>query len=130
MNVETHISEVIGSGRLTLIFFTPVELCQIRYCLQPEQVAKELAIHYPKQVNLVVVPVYAIDVPAKPQFPLVDLGIYLVEPYVHWLPELAQTTVGWGIVAPELVLVDDAGMVLYRMQETFDVAALGPFMRS
>ena len=115
------LATALSNGKPTLILFTPVELCQIRYCLQPSLVMERLAQQYADQINFVEAPVYAVDRPDKPRFPVVDLGVYLVEPYAHWVPEMVQTQFGWSIDAPSVVLVDQNGVILVRGGEFFDV---------
>lgn len=119
--IGTDLSQALANNKPTLILFTPVEMCQIRYCLQPSLVRERLAQAYPDQINFVEAPVYAVDAPGKPSFPVVDLGVYLVEPYAHWVPEMVQTQFGWGIDAPSVVLVDQNSVILVRGGEFFDV---------
>ncbi|MBV7333109.1 hypothetical protein KFU94_33735 [Chloroflexi bacterium TSY] len=125
------LSRAMANGKPTLVLFTPVEICQIRYCLQPEQVVHVLDQHYLGEVNLVVAPVYAVDITQKPPLPMIDWPIYLVEPYATWAPEMVQTQFGWGIDAPEITLVNASGLVLYRNSESFilnelaDILGLG-----
>lgn len=122
------LATALGNGKPTLLLFTPVELCRIRYCLQPKLVMERLTEEYADQINFVVAPVYAVDAPDKPRFPIVDLGVYLVEPYASWVPEMVKTEFGWGIAAPSILLVDPNGSVLYRGSEYFAVGEMDEYV--
>ena len=126
--VGMDLATALGNGKPTLIFFTPVALCRIRYCLQPNLVRERLTEVYANQINFVEAPVYAVDAPDKPRFPIVDLGVYLVEPYASWVPEVVLTEFGWGIAAPSVLLVGQNGSVLHRGGEFFAVEELRAYV--
>ena len=114
---SVDLSEILANGKPTLILFTPVEMCQIRYCLQLATVKERLTEHYTGQINLVEALVYAVDTVDKPRLPMVNLGVYLVEPYANWVPEMVHTQFGWEIDAPNITLVNASGYVVYHSDD-------------
>ncbi len=128
VDVGITFSQALADGKPVLLFFRPVEMCMIRYCLQPALVESRLARRYGDRMSMVVVPVYAVNTPEKPLLPVVDLGVYLVEPFASWMPELVHTQFGWGIDAPGVALIDPNGGALYRGNEFFDVEILASYV--
>ena len=53
-------AEALTNGRPTLFYFQPYELCQIRYCRQPANIAGQVQARYQDQVNFVTVAAYAL----------------------------------------------------------------------
>lgn len=126
----TSVSETLNNTQPSLIVFYPVEVCQRRYCLTPEIAMAKLEAHSLEAVNVMSVPVYAVPMDAgqtRPEVPILDWDVYAVEPYADWLLEFSETVYGWGLEAPVVVLVDPAGVVLYRGDEYFDPEELKPY---
>ena len=116
------------SGKPTLFFFYPHEVCQHRYCLQPNQVAGQVAATFGESVNLV--PVITHTAPAdeaaatSPTPVMENWDLWLVPPYDSWVPRAEETAFGMGLPAPTLVLVDAAGEVRYSgygLSQAFDL---------
>lgn len=63
-NDEMGLTEEPGSGRWANMFFTPFEVCLIRYCSQPDHVPHELVTRYPAPIDLVAIRVYTSDASA------------------------------------------------------------------
>ena len=104
-------AEALVTGKPTLYFFTPAELCQIRYCRQAEMLGRDLQAHYQDRINFVPVTVHAIadyDGPEPyPQLMYENWDIWPTLPYSTWLPKPAMTEVGLGL---GLTFMQDIGL--------------------
>lgn len=104
------------NGKPTVLLFTPYEMCQIRYCPQPELVAERLTQDVGDGVNFVPVTVYAVpaaDAQGVPLgYQLENWDLYPVPPYDAWLPPAQETPFGLGLPAPVYTLVDSDGTIL------------------
>ena len=109
-------SAAMADGKPILLLFLPYEMCQIRYCPQPELVAERLARNVGDGVNFVPVTVYAVpaaDVAAAvPGYQLENWDLYPVPPYHAWLPRPQETQFGLGLPAPVYTLVNRDGTVV------------------
>lgn len=115
-------------GKPMLLLFLPYEMCQIRYCPQPELVAERLAQQMDDGVNLVPVTVYAVpsaDANAVvPGYHMDNWDLYPVPPYDTWLPSAQETRFGLGLQAPVYTLVDSRGNVVSQTHDFPDVGTL------
>jgi hypothetical protein len=122
-NEETAVSgrwlspaAALADGKPILLLFLPYEMCQIRYCPQPELVAERLAQQGGDDVNFVPVTVYAVpaaDAGAVPLgYRLENWDLYPVPPYDAWLPRPQETPFGLGLQAPVYTLVNGRGTVV------------------
>lgn len=104
------------NGKPTLLLFTPYEMCQIRYCPQPQLVAEPLAQQTGDGVNFVPVTVYAVPAtaasPVVPGYHMDNWDLYPVPPYDAWLPDAQETPFGLGLPAPVYTLVNSEGTVV------------------
>jgi len=127
-------AEASGNGKPTLYFFTPAELCQIRYCRQAEEVGRSLQAHYQDRINFVPVTVHAIaDYDGSEPYPQLmyeNWDIWPTAPYSTWLPKPTMTAVGLGLAGPEAVLVDRESQLVYRGGEFFELAMLAGYLKA
>ena len=111
----------MSNGKPTLLLFTPYEMCQIRYCPQPEFVAERLAEEAGEGVNFVPVTVYAIPAAdagaVAPAYRLENWDLYPVPPYDTWLPPAEETQFGLGLQAPVFTLVDSRGALVSQAHD-------------
>lgn len=108
------ISHALYDDRPKVIVFMPVEQCAIQYCLTAEVLAQRFAGH---GVNIVEAPVYAVPIEGRTGdrvYPIIDWGVYLVEPVVDWLPGFAEGEFGYGLQTTALVLIDADGQIVAR----------------
>jgi hypothetical protein len=123
----------LAADRPIVLFFYPFEACQIRYCLQPNQVAAQLGEAFEGAVSFV--PVITHAIPTDPTgleaavprenitLPMENWDLWLLPPYDAWIPEMQETDVGLGLTRPTLVLVDSDRQVLERSYTTHEVMA-------
>lgn len=118
----------MAGDKPTLLLFTPYEMCQIRYCPQPELVAERLAQQMGDGVNFVPVTVYAVpsaDANAVvPGYHMDNWDLYPVPPYDTWLPSAQETRFGLGLQAPVFTLVDSHGNVVSQGRDFPDADRL------
>lgn len=99
-----------------LFLFTPHEMCQIRYCPQPELVAERLAKQMGDGMNFVPVTVYAVPAAGAQAtalgYRLENWDLYPVPPYDAWLQPAQETPFGLGLQAPVYTLVNSRGTVV------------------
>lgn len=113
------------NGKPTLLLFLPYEMCQIRYCPQPELVAERLEQEVGDGMNFVPVTVYA--VPAADAhavalgYQLDNWDLYPVPPFDAWLPRPQETQFGLGLRAPVYTLVASRGTVVSQGHHLPDV---------
>lgn len=116
------------NGKPMLLLFLPYEMCQIRYCPQPELVAERLAQQMGDGVNFVPVTVYAVpsaDANAVvPGYHMDNWDLYPVPPYDTWLPSAQETRFGLGLQAPVFTLVDSHGNVVSQGRDFPDADRL------
>ena len=75
-------------------------------------------------LNVVEAPVYAVhrqDGTDAPTYPLIDWGVYLVQPFVNWLPEFSDDEFGYGLAATGAVMIDVDGNLVFRHQRLIDI---------
>jgi hypothetical protein len=119
-------AEALSNGRPTLFFFQPYELCQSRYCGQPQTMADAVQAHYQDDVNFVYVMAYeraAGDHVADDALLLFDnWDVYTVPPYSEWLPQPTITESGLGLKGPVALLIDQYGYQIAQSNEYFNLA--------
>jgi hypothetical protein len=117
-----------ANGKPILLLFTPYEMCQIRYCPQPELAAERLAQQVGDAVNFVPVTVYAVretdTSPVVPGYHMDNWDLYPVPPYDAWLPRPQETQFGLGLQAPVFTLVDNRGTVVSQGHDFPDAGRL------
>ena len=116
-----------------LLFCYPYEACQIRYCLQPNQVAAQLDEAFGDAVSFVPVVTHTIatdpagleaTVPREnATLPMENWNLWLLPPYDAWVPEMQETSAGLGLRQPTLVLVDRDQQVRQLGYNTHEVFA-------
>jgi hypothetical protein len=115
------LAQALHDDRPMVIVYVPVERCNIQYCLTGELVAHRLA---GQEINVVEAPVYAVpmqDGIGGPIYPMIGWGVYLVEPFVNWLPEFSDDEFGYGLAATAAVLIDVNGDLVFRHQRLVDI---------
>lgn len=124
----TEVGSAPSAGEtLTLAFFTPVQMCQVRYCLTADLVSERVNAAFPGRVRIVEVPVVAFHVyhdGTPPDFLHADWRPAGVEPVPGYTPEPVLTQFGWGLAEPQMLLVDDSGRVLHDFGDTLDIETL------
>ena len=104
-----------------VIVFVPVEQCIIQYCVTADLVAQRLE---GQEINVVEAPVYAVpmqDGIGRPIYPMIGWAVYLVEPFVNWLPEFSEGDFGYGLNATAAVMIDVNGDLVFRHQRLVDI---------
>ncbi|MDX1688982.1 MAG: hypothetical protein R3248_13455, partial [Candidatus Promineifilaceae bacterium] len=118
----------MADDKATLLLFLPYEMCQIRYCPQPELVAERLAQRVGDRVNFVPVTVYAMPAagagPNALGYRLENWDLYPVPPYDAWLPPAEETPFGLGLRAPVYTLVNSHGTVVSQERDFPDAGRL------
>ena len=115
------LSNALGESLPMVIVFTPVEQCRIQYCVTGELVAQRLG---DQPINVVAAPVYAVSMQsdaADPIYPMIDWGVYVVEPFASWLPEFTEGVFGYGLDATAVALIDVNGEVVTSRQHLIDI---------
>lgn len=115
------LSLALGENRPMVIVFTPVEQCRIQYCVTADLVAERLG---DQEINVVAAPVYAVPMQsdaASPTYPMIDWGVYMVEPFASWLPEFTEGIFGYGLDATAVALVNANGQVVISRQHLIDI---------
>lgn len=107
-------AQAVGSDNPTVLYFYPFEMCQIRYCRQPADVAAQFSEHYGDNLNFVAVTTYAAK---SGDVTFGNWDLYLVPPYDQWVPEFSETPFGRGLQSPVAVLVDGQGRRLGQADE-------------
>lgn len=116
------------TGKPTVLYFYPFEMCQIRYCRQPADVASELEQSFGASVNFVAVTSYASDEKEDSSLTFDNWDLYLVPPYDEWVPESEQTVFGQGLEAPVTILVDGTGRRVAQDSEFITVAEIAELL--
>lgn len=102
-----------------ILYFYPVEACQIHYCLTPSMLAEGLGASYEEAIDLVVVPVYRGTREAGQQAVMANWDLYLVPPYDGWIPEQVNGSAGDSarLQSPVAVLISGDNEVLAEVDE-------------
>jgi hypothetical protein len=115
------LAQALHDDRPMVVVYVPVERCNIQYCLTGELVSQRLA---GQEINVVEAPVYAVPMQGgadRPIYPMIGWGVYLVEPFVNWLPEFSEDEFGYGLAATAAVLIDVNGDLIFRHQRLVDI---------
>ena len=125
--------EAFTNGRPTILFLQPAELCQIRYCRPPAEMAQEVQYRYQGDVNFVYVSTYAVPddmrTQSYPHLPYANWGVYPVPPYSDWLPEPTMTEFGLNLEAPMMLVVDSGSNLVYGGGESVQIDELEPYLQ-
>lgn len=123
-------SAALASGKLTLFYLTPVEVCGVRFCVEAAALRQQVARMYGAEIVVVDVPVparpYAAG--AAPQQIDARWDLPAGSPYATWLPAPAETEFGWGLHEPTAVLVTAEGTAVMQSGMFVDGEALGRYL--
>lgn len=123
-------STALASGKLTLFYFTPVEVCGVRFCVEGVVLRQQVARMYGAEIVVVEVPVHARPYAAGAVAQQIDARWDLPDsvPYVDWLPAPAETEFGWGLQEPAAVLVAADGTAVMQSGMFVDGEALRRYL--
>ena len=108
-------AEALATGKPTLFYFIPLEICQMRPCRPVEAVEAELRRHVPADLNFVPVGVRSAQGMVDWRYPetaFVNWDLYVIPPTLNWLPRPVETNFGQAMDAPQFFLADSEGRLL------------------